>query len=571
MMENILLSNLEFERDIVIYNSDDLNIKTENQQALPIQVLEATSSTTYRYECNQCDYKTNKKSNHDSHIKFVHFKERDTCPECGKEIANLNQHLRVTHKIFKASSREKVCELCNKKFHNLEAHMLKTHNVKSPSEYVCNICMKTFAKKDHLARHETVVHLGLRQTCPFCNNQFSNLDKHIKTKHGAHLPLKETKCLYPCDLCNKVFNKKSILNTHQQTVHAVPVTSKKDTCPFCDKDYSNLHQHIEIVHNNTKKYSCQKCQKGFYDNRELRRHHIKYLKTGECQKEVGGPQVFKYSCDFENCSYKSNKKSNMEMHKQSVHLNIKFSCPECGKQLSSKANLNSHVKNVHDKKLVNGVLEKKPYHLSFRCKLCDYTTSRALHLDRHMLSVHSAAAFQTVQQVYQASTGKKEGETLAKPSLSSPIKSHHPRSLPQFANLVRLEKNSCEVDSEMILSDLTEDPKKTEEMIEAVVDNSELELGEYKDVQFVTALGDGVQVITRRVSTDNLSTSSHPLVINHELAGTEDDQIITQTSTLQVDSSGRLIIPEEATIVNLSGLVLPLDNNSISPIYFASY
>ena len=41
MMENILLSNLEFERDIVIYNcnSDDLNIKTENQSALPVQVL----------------------------------------------------------------------------------------------------------------------------------------------------------------------------------------------------------------------------------------------------------------------------------------------------------------------------------------------------------------------------------------------------------------------------------------------------------------------------------------------------------------------------------------------------
>ena len=48
-------------------------------------------------------------------------------------------------------------------------------------------------------------------------------------------------------------------------------------------------------------------------------------------------------------------------------------------------------------------------------------------------------------------------------------------------------------------------------------------------------------------------------------------QIITQTSTLQVDGNGRLIIPEEATIVNLSGLVLPLDNSSLSPIYFASY
>lgn len=47
-----------------------------------------------------------------------------------------------------------------------------------------------------------------------------------------------------------------------------------------------------------------------------------------------------------------------------------------------------------------------------------------------------------------------------------------------------------------------------------------------------------------------------------------DFQIITHTSTLHLDASGRLIIPEEATIVNLSGLLV---DNSISPIYFASY
>ena len=44
-----------------------------------------------------------------------------------------------------------------------------------------------------------------------------------------------------------------------------------------------------------------------------------------------------------------------------------------------------------------------------------------------------------------------------------------------------------------------------------------------------------------------------------------DFQIITHTSTLHVDASGRLILPEEATIVNLSGLLV--DQN----IYFASF
>ena len=113
----------------------------------------------------------------------------------------------------------------------------------------------------------------------------------------------------------------------------------------------------------------------------------------------------------------------MEMHKESVHMNVKYACPECGKNLSSKVNLNSHVKNVHSKKMVGGVLEKSSFQLSFKCRLCDYTTNRALHLDRHILSVHSVAAFETVEQVYQASTQGQIGSLeQEKPAVSELIR-----------------------------------------------------------------------------------------------------------------------------------------------------
>ena len=411
---------------------------------------------------------------------MVHQRERHSCPECGKQIANLNQHLRVIHKIFKASSREKVCELCNKKFHNLEGHKLKAHNIKGATQHVCNICFKAFSKKDHLVRHESVVHLGVRQTCMYCNKQFANLEKHLKSQHISGMAdaspfcnttmVKETvKVLYPCNLCNKVFNKKAVLNQHRQDIHGIEDPNKKHkSCPHCLKTFTNLAQHIDIVHNETKKYNCQKCGKRFFDNRELRRHHIRYLKTGECKKEM--PDSFKFVCDFEGCSYKSNKKCNMEMHQQSVHLNMKFPCPECNKNLSSKANLNSHVKNVHGKRLVGGVLEMNTAARSFRCKLCDYTTNREMHLDRHMLSVHSEAAFETVEQVYQASTQARGGDL--KPALTNLIKNQSPHTiarLPQFANLVRLEKvspleNIHEDSREMILGgeEVMSDPDKIE-------------------------------------------------------------------------------------------------------------
>jgi len=567
-MDNILLSNIEtFERDVIIYTDDDhdLGVKTEHSREehetkLPVQVMEASSSTVYRYNCEHCVYKTNKKSNYDSHVRVVHQKEKSRCPECHKDFANLNQHLRVSHKIFKAQARENLCELCNTKFHNLEAHLNKVHRIKPATEYPCHLCHKSFSTKEHLTKHEQYVHLGMkpkRSVCPYCNNQFYNLDKHIKSKHSNSQVIRETvKVLYPCNLCEKIFNKKQDLNTHKENIHFLEVPSNKEPCPHCHKEYNNLSQHIEIVHKNTKKFSCQNCQKAFYDNRELRRHHIKFLQNGDCAKKVPDGNC-KFVCDYENCNYRSNKKSNMEMHKESVHMNVKYACPECGKNLSSKVNLNSHVKNVHSKKMVGGVLEKSSFQLSFKCRLCDYTTNRALHLDRHILSVHSVAAFETVEQVYQASTQGQLGSLeQEKPAVSELIRSQLPRSnarLPQFANLVRLEKMSepgtgdehCH--EEMILGDPVDEARSEE-------------------IQFVTTTSppDPDQVLRRLSTTDSL-------LHDHETTlDTHDPQIVTQTSTFQVDASGKLIIPEYATIVlsNANGLVLPmLEANTGSQIY----
>merc|ERR1719481_294289 len=83
-------------------------------------------------------------------------------------------------------------------------------------------------------------------------------------------------------------------------------------------------------------------------------------------------------------------------------------------------------------------------------------------------------------------------------------------------------------------------------------------------VQFLSGTSDGVQLVTRRVSTDSSITVQD---IGPPL-DSQDHQIVTQTSTFQVDANGKLILPENATIVHLSnGLVLPMQE-TISPIYF---
>ena len=46
---------------------------------------------------------------------------------------------------------------------------------------------------------------------------------------------------------------------------------------------------------------------------------------------------------------------------------------------------------------------------------------------------------------------------------------------------------------------------------------SQLELGEYKDIQLISS---------RRVSTDSLTTPCQPLLINQELSGPDQDQVV---------------------------------------------
>ena len=47
------------------------------------------------YFCHQCDYKTSFKSDLLKHDELVHQKIKKSCPHCGKQVANLHEHIRL--------------------------------------------------------------------------------------------------------------------------------------------------------------------------------------------------------------------------------------------------------------------------------------------------------------------------------------------------------------------------------------------------------------------------------------------------------------------------------------------
>ena len=50
------------------------------------------------YFCQHCDYKTLFKSDLLKHEQLVHMKIKKACPHCGKQVANLHEHIRLGKK-----------------------------------------------------------------------------------------------------------------------------------------------------------------------------------------------------------------------------------------------------------------------------------------------------------------------------------------------------------------------------------------------------------------------------------------------------------------------------------------
>ena len=47
------------------------------------------------YFCHRCEYKTLFKSDLLKHDELVHQKIKKSCPHCGKQVANLHEHIRL--------------------------------------------------------------------------------------------------------------------------------------------------------------------------------------------------------------------------------------------------------------------------------------------------------------------------------------------------------------------------------------------------------------------------------------------------------------------------------------------
>merc|ERR1712203_183651 len=80
-----------------------------------------------------------------------------------------------------------------------------------------------------------------KERCPHCFREFTNLRHHVNQQHIQLKNFKCGDCGYTCYL--KTDLERHIMNVHDKF---------RSPCPSCGKKYSDLRQHIRVVHEGAK-------------------------------------------------------------------------------------------------------------------------------------------------------------------------------------------------------------------------------------------------------------------------------------------------------------------------------
>ncbi|KAJ8667993.1 hypothetical protein QAD02_009656 [Eretmocerus hayati] len=148
---------------------------------------------------------------------------------------------------------------------------------KNQQKFTCDLCSKSFDRKDHRDRHLTTHSDEQTVTCKVCGNGFKtdqNLKDHMLRKHSeerAHL----------CDYCGKCFAIRREFNNHMRFHSDNPLS-----CEFCHKNFARKYElrlHVR-AHTGEQPYSCELCGKRFSGNKGLKKHMFTHTneKLHEC-------------------------------------------------------------------------------------------------------------------------------------------------------------------------------------------------------------------------------------------------------------------------------------------------
>ncbi|XP_045781589.1 myoneurin-like [Maniola jurtina] len=250
--------------------------------------------------------------------------------------------------------------------------------------FICDICRKMYKRKSFLVNH-IKTHTEVRQfTCKICQYKCkyqSLLKRHMRT-HTGEKP-------FTCKLCNHKCAQNDALVMHMR-IHTGERPFSCKLCNYkCTKN-SDLVRHMR-THTGEKPFTCKLCNHKCAQNGALVIHMR--MHTGERP----------FSCKL--CNYKCIQNGDLVRHMRTHTGEKPFSCKLCNYKCTTNRDLVRHFRihtgerpffcNLCDYKCAeNGDLVRhmrthtgeKPYF----CKICEYKCACRSNLKRHMRT-HTAA------------------------------------------------------------------------------------------------------------------------------------------------------------------------------------
>ena len=220
------------------------------QEAETLAEIEREVSAIY---CGFCNYVTDKAWNLRRHNLLVHGDQKEVseeksidllqCPRCPATFSkansgnrSLNRHIQSIHKMLRFT-----CNLCDKTFGRKDT--LKIHKKRAHSNSKGLINNVEMHNDDELLPGNKLVHnnnvvsrkkisttesslehpAGDRIQCPECPATFSKANSEGNNSLNRHLQTLHSKIRFTCDLCGKSFGRKDSLKLHKNRIHSMGV------------------------------------------------------------------------------------------------------------------------------------------------------------------------------------------------------------------------------------------------------------------------------------------------------------------------------------------------------------
>jgi len=243
--------------------------------------VEKSHDRIARYKCDKCHITFNTKADVKFHLNSYHNGNKPfQCDLCCDSFVKISALIR--HKEIYSQVKPHNCEKCSYLTHakaNMNKHLRKTHKIVKPKRYKCSSCTfsTTFINdyKAHLDKKDKCVPntpgLFKCNKCSFNTHYKGSFLRHQSTKHTDVKPFK-------CKICSFETKWYSVLKRHlDRKDKCVPKSAgqfKCDKCSFDTDNKSTLKSHQRQKHTDIKPVKCKICSYETKWSATLKRHEL---------------------------------------------------------------------------------------------------------------------------------------------------------------------------------------------------------------------------------------------------------------------------------------------------------